>query len=238
MSDAAAPTSGETPTLSQSYPSPAPSAEAQPAAQAESKPPRKLKLPQAIWNSMIVFSFVVNLISVVVVLLLGMLLFGIKNSIAQPLIGGLHSSFVQMDNAHIVTNIVVNDTIQVNDTLPVVFDLPLHQATVVTLTADTLIDDATIISLNAGGLALYNAVGDIVLPAGTTLPVQLSLIVPVSQTVPVMLNVPINLNVPVDIALDQTDLHPPFTNLANLVGPYNVLLEQAPNSWQELFGGK
>lgn len=232
MPDVAAPTSGETPTLSQSYASP--SAQAQ----TEAKPPRQLKIPQAVWNSMIVFSFAVNLILVIVVLVLGILLFSIKNAIAQPLIGGLHSSFVQMDNAHIVTTIAVNDTIQVNDTIPVVFDLPLNQATVVTLTADTLIDDATIVTLNAGGLQLYNAIGDIVLPAGTALPVQLALVVPVSQTVPVVLNVPVNLTVPVDIALDQTDLHLPFTNLANLVGPYNALLKQAPDSWAELFGGK
>jgi hypothetical protein len=237
MSDVA-PASGETPTLSQSYASPVSGAEARPAEQIESKPPRKLKIPQAAWNSMIVFSFAVNLVLVIVVLVLGILLFSIKNAIAQPLIGGLHSSFVQMDNAHIVTNITVNDTIQVNDTIPVVFDLPLNQATVVTLTAPATIYGATIVSLSAGGLQLYNAVGDIVLPAGTSLPVQLSLVVPVSQTVPVVLNVPVNLNVPVDIALDQTDLHPPFTNLANLIGPYNSLLEKAPNSWAEVFGGK
>lgn len=227
-------TPSETPTLSQSYSAPT----AKPVAPAQAQPPRKLKIPQAVWNSMIVFSFAVNLILVIVVLVLGMLLFQIKNAIAQPLIGGLHSSFVQMDNAHIVTTIAVNDTIQVNDTIPVVFDLPLNQATVVTLTADTTINNATIVSLSAGGLQLYNAVGDIVLPAGTGLPVQLSLVVPVSQTVPVILTVPVNLTVPVDIALDQTDLHPPFTNLANLVGPYNALLEQVPNSWAELFGGQ
>jgi hypothetical protein len=230
MSDAPS----ETPTLSQSYASPA----ARPAAQARTTPPRKLKIPQAVWNSMIVFSFVVNLVLVIVVLVLGVLLFSIKSAIAQPLIGGLHSSFVEMDNAHIKTTIAVNDSIQVNDTIPVVFDLPLNQATVVTLTSDTFIDNATIVSLNAGGLQLFNAIGDIVLPAGTALPVQLSLVVPVSQTVPVVLNVPVNLSVPVDIALNQTDLHPPFTNLANIVGPYNALLEQVPNSWAELFGGQ
>ncbi len=197
-----------------------------------------LKLPQAVWNSMIVFSFVVNVILVIVLLALGLLLFDIKSSIAQPLIGGLHSNFVLMDNAHIMTTIAVNDTIQVNDTMPVVFDLPLNQATVVTLTAPTTILGATILSLNAGGLALYNAVGDIVLPAGTPLPVQLSLIVPVSQTIPVHLNVPVNLTVPVDIPLNQTELHPPFTNLASLVGPYAELLKGLPDSWPDVFLGR
>jgi hypothetical protein len=197
-----------------------------------------LKMPQAAWNSMIVFSFVVNVVLVLVLLVLGLLLFDIKSSIAQPLIGGLHSNFVLMDNAHIISTIAVNDTIQVNDTMPVVFDLPLNQATVVTLTAPTTIQGATILSLNAGGLSLYNAVGDIVLPAGTPLPVQLSLVVPVSQTIPVHLNVPVNLTVPVDIPLNQTELHPPFTNLASLVGPYSELLKGLPDSWPDVFLGR
>jgi hypothetical protein len=83
---------------------------------------------------------------------------------------------------------------------------------------------------------------DIVLPAGTPLQIDLTLTVPVSQTVPVVLDVPIqlevpvSLQVPVDIALDQTDLHRPFTNLANLVGPYHTLLEQLPDSWSAAFG--
>ena len=67
---------------------------------------------------------------------------------------------------------------------------------------------------------------------------------PVSQTVPVVLdvpvalNVPVNLNVPVDIPLNQTELHTPFTALANLIGPYDALLASTPSSWGALFGLK
>jgi hypothetical protein len=62
--------------------------------------------------------------------------------------------------------------------------------------------------------------------------------VPVVLDVPINLEVPVSLQVPVDIPLEQTELHRPFTNLANLVSPYNSLLEKLPSSWSALFGGE
>jgi hypothetical protein len=198
------------------------------------------KLPNAFWRAAVLFSFMVNLVLVLVVAVLALMVFQIKDGVVQPLVGGLHTSFNQMDAAHIVTTILVSDTIQVNDTiqvhdtLPVVFDLPLATNTQVTLTQDTPIHNTTVY-LN--GLPVPT---DIVLPAGTPLHIALNLTVPVSQTVPVVLDVPVQLTVPVrltvpvDIPLDQTQLHTPFTNLANLVGPYNELLSEAPSSWRDL----
>jgi hypothetical protein len=193
---------------------------------------RKLKLPEAFWKFATVFSFVVNLVLVIVLLLVAGLVFGIKGAIAKPLIGGLHSSFVQMDQAHIKTTILVSDTLQVKDTIPVVFTLPLQQNTTVVLVQDTPVKNA-IIYLNNQPVPL-----DLVLKQGTQLGISLNLTVPVSQTIPVVLNVPVKLTVPVDIPLDQTELHPPFTRLAGLVGPYDDLLNQLPSSWKEVFGIK
>ena len=199
------------------------------------------RMGDALWKSATIFSLLVNLVLVVGLLIVSTQLFEIKNSLLQPLVGGLYDNFVLMHRSHIVTTIQVNDTIhvndiiQVNDTIPVVFDVPLQTNTIVTLTQDTAIPQTTVY-LNGIGIPT-----DIVLPAGTPLRIALTLIVPVSQTVPVVLDVPINLEVPVnlvvpvDIALDQTDLHRPFTNLANLVGPYNALIEQLPSSWDALF---
>jgi hypothetical protein len=203
---------------------------------------RSAKMGDAFWKSATLFSLAVNLVLVLGLLVVGTQVFGLKDGVVTPLVGGLYDSFVQMDQSHIVTTIQVNDTIhvndtiQVNDTIPVVFDVPLQTNTVVVLTQDTTVPQTTVF-LNGIGVPT-----DIVLPAGTPLQINLSLIVPVSQTVPVVLDVPINLEVPVslqvpvDIPLDQTDLHRPFTNLANLVGPYDVLLDKLPASWAELFG--
>lgn len=214
------------------------------------------KMPSAFWRAATLFSFIVNGVLLVVVLAAGLLIFQIKRSIAQPLIGGLYTSFVQMDAASIVATvhvddtitvndtIYVNDTITVNDTLPVIFNLPLDTNTQVVLTDDTPIPNTTVM-LN--GLAVPT---DIVLPAGTPLNIHLVLVVPVSQTVPVVLHVPIqlevpinlevpvSLEVPVNIPLRDTDLHQPFTNLANLLAPYNALLELTPSSWGEVFFGQ
>jgi hypothetical protein len=211
-------------------------------------------LSDAFWKAAILFSLAVNLVLLLVVLALGMLVFQIKNAIAAPLVGGMHASFVQMDEASIIATVQVDDTIQVNDTihvvdtiqvhdtLPVVFDLPLSALTTVTLTRDTTIPDTTV---NLNGVPVPT---DIILPSGTPLDIQLNLIVPVSQSVPVVLNVPItlavpvNLDVPVDltvpvnIPLRETELHAPFTNLAALVEPYDTLLDAAPSSWADLFG--
>jgi hypothetical protein len=176
------------------------------------------KVIDAFWKFATLFSFIVNFILVLVLLFTVGLLFDIKNAIAQPLVGGLYGSFVQMDSSHIVT------TIEVNDTLPVQFDLPLKQQTDVVISRDTLITGASV-SIQGGVLIINDAPTTILLRAGTPLPIQLDLIVPVSQTVPVHLIVPVN------IALDQTDLHMPFSRLRNLFYPYSNALDKLPSSW-------
>ena len=47
----------------------------------------------------ILFSFIVNVVLVIVLVVLGTQLFQLKNYIAEPLIDGLHSSFVGLDNS-------------------------------------------------------------------------------------------------------------------------------------------
>lgn len=188
------------------------------------------------WRFAVIFSFVVNLILLVVVVALVAMLFQITNGLASPIVGGLHDSFLEMQSASIVTTIPVNETIVVNDTIPVVFDLPLNQNTTVVTTEPLTINGATV-NIQSGGLTL-NANADIVLPAGTSLPVQLNLVVPVSQTVPVSLKVPVQITVPVNIPLAQTELNAPFSQLASIVAPYDTMLKSLPTSWSEALLGK
>jgi hypothetical protein len=204
----------------------------------ETRPrPEPQPLTGNFWRFAVLFSFGVNVILLLVLLVLVGFIFQIRNEIAQPIVGGLHQSFEEMQQASIVTAIDVQDTIQDNDTMPVVFDLPLNQATTVTTLEPVVIHGATV-NLVAGGLAVSNATADIVLPAGTALPVQLNLTVPVSQTIPVALRVPVNLKVPVNIPLAQTQLNPPFARLTGIVAPYDALLNDLPASWSEAFFGR
>jgi hypothetical protein len=185
------------------------------------------KIGPAFWTIASLFSLSMNVVLIVLLVILGKQIFNIKSLVAEQLIGGLHENFVKMDEAHIRTSILVKDTIQVNDTLPVVFDLPLSTETQVILTQDTPINNATIY-LNGMPVPL-----NLVLREGTPLNISLNLTVPVNQSVPVVLDVPIQLNVPVDIALSETDLHEPFVGLQNVISPYQELLSSLPNSWAD-----
>lgn len=178
------------------------------------------KIGPAFWTVASLVSLAVNIFLIVLLIVLARQLFNLKSLVSQQLIGGLYQNFVLMDQARIST------TVRVQDTIPVVFDLPVQTETRVSLTKDTRIRNATV-NLSTGGLTITNAPANIVLPAGTELPIFLSMVVPVSTTVPV------NLTVPVDIPLNQTELHRPFVGLQEVIRPYQQLLAAPPHTWEE-----
>jgi hypothetical protein len=206
-----------------------------PAPAEESPEPRRFlwqgKVGPAFWTVASILSLVVNLILIVILLLLASQLFQIKKLVGVQLVGGLYNNFVRMDEASIVTTIMVSDTIRVEDTMPVVFNLPLKQETEVVLTKDTYINKATVFLNNTA------VPTDIILRQGTRLNILLDINVPVNQTIPVVLNVPVQLEVPVNIPLNQTELHQPFVGLQEVVSPYKTLMDKLPNSWSDILCG-
>ncbi len=177
------------------------------------------------WNGFktvaLLISFTVNMVLLIVLLLVLMQIFQIKNGIVEPLVDGLHRNFVGLDEA------VINRTIDVNDQIPVQFDLPLNQATNVVLTDDVPIAASATFTLPGGG-GVINGRVDIVLPKGLVLPVQLDM------TVPVDTSIPISLPVDVSIPLNETELHTPFYNLRELLEPYVRALDNLPGGWDEV----
>jgi hypothetical protein len=173
------------------------------------------------WTVGATLSILLNCILVVMLIVLGNQLFTIKKMVGLDLIGGLYANFVKMDQASIKTTITVSDQIPVN------FNLPISQDTVVTLTQPTSINGARV-TVNTGGLSINNAPADIILPAGTTLPIHLQMTVPVQQTLP------ITLQVPVDIPLNQTELHEPFVGLQQVVSPLFWLLKPEWGSCKDI----
>ncbi len=177
------------------------------------------------WNSFktvaILISFIVNVVLLIVLLILLMQIFQIKNGILEPLIDGLHRNFVGLDEAVIV------HTIEVNDEIPVVFDLPLDQQTNVVLTQDVPIAASATFTLPGGG-GVINGRVDIVLPKDLVLPVQLNMMVPVNT------EIPINLPVDVSIPLNETELHAPFDNLRSLLEPYVRAMDNLPGRWSDV----
>jgi len=177
------------------------------------------KFGPAFWTITGVISLVVNIILIIIVIILGQQLFVLNDIVENGLIGGLHRNFVAMDEATIVT------TVTVEDTIPVQFDLPVTAKTTVVLTEPTPIEGASVIITT--GVLNINAPADIVLPAGLELPIELGITVPVDQEVPVVLEVPVN------IPLNETELHEPFVGLRQVVEPYQGLLGELPDSWEE-----
>lgn len=171
------------------------------------------KTSQTFWWVGSVASLILNgVLIAIVILLIGRIreLQELQNAgldFANKLLSEAYVNFMLMEDANIVTTVIVEDTI------PVQFDLNVKTDTTVTLTEPTLIRGATT-DLRTGGLNINNAPTDIVLPAGTQLPISLEIVVPVDKTVPVQLEVPVN------IPLKQTDLVTPFQGLQKLLYPY------------------
>ncbi len=194
----------------------------------------KEKFLRALWTLASTISMTVNVVVIIIVLVvLKYVPFGMIKDVVEnipPEIGlntpldllkGLYDNFELMDNAHITTNILVEDEI------PVTFKLKLNQETTVVLSEDVTISGARV-ALTTGGLNIFNAPATVVLPAGTNLPIVLNLEVPVDEMIPV------TLNVPVDIALNETDLHKPFTGLQTVVEPlYCLVSPDATNALDE-----
>jgi hypothetical protein len=176
----------------------------------------------SIKNFMILFSFIVNLILLIVLIILGLLIFEIKNQIATPLISGLHSSFVGLDQA------TIDWTIPVRTSVPVVLDIPLQQNTVVVLTEAVPLTVSANITLPGVG-ELNNATVNLSLPTGLRLPVALDLNVPVRDQ-----QLPVSLDVRAVIPLRDTQLHDPFANLQLMFEPLAVALYNLPNGFNEV----
>lgn len=173
-------------------------------------------------NIAIVFSFIMNFVLLITLLIVVNILFQITTGIAEPLVDGLYTDFAGLNASEIKTNVVVDDTI------PIDFDLTLDETTTVTLAEPATINNVPAqFEISGGGGSITGTV-DITLPQGTPLTIDLSLLVPVEETIPVVLNVP------VDIALRDTELSVPFTNLRELLRPYVKLLDNLPRSWDDV----
>ena len=176
---------------------------------------------QAFKNFAILFSFIVNIILILVLGLVAVLLFPFLSNMVTPLVGGLNDSFVEMQNASIIEDVGVDDNIDID------FDLDLKEQTVVTLTQAVPLKNIPATFFIQGGAGTIVGTVDIVLPKGQPLPVELDLIVEVEESIPVVLDVP------VDIKLSKTDLGTPFNRLVENFDPLNGFLEGLPEDNDE-----
>ena len=200
------------------------------------------------WNAFkdiaIIFSFVVNFILVVLLLVMSIpalqTAFALKTGMVEPLLNDLDTAFVGLGEATIDT------TVQIDESIPILFDLPLdepllidfqlpiEQDTVVVLTAPVPLNAPAQFNLPAGG-GMINGSVSMNLPVGMRLPVHLSMVVPVSQTIPVRMNVPVSemipiqMTVPVHIKLGEAGLDPAVGELRAVFHPLKEQIESLPD---------
>jgi hypothetical protein len=159
----------------------------------------------------LLFSFVVNVVLLIVVLVLVGLMIPIRDYIARPMLNNVMAEIDRLGQTHIKTEITVEDQIQVK------FDLPLSQEVTVTTTEPVPLRTHAYFTLPGGGGYIQGTVS-LNLPANTKLPVTLDTTVPVDQMVPV------KMTVPVDINLGETDLKRSVDNFRALLEPVNALM--------------
>ena len=184
--------------------------------------PLSVKLP-SLWKAMIVTSFLMNLVLLAILLFVAVFALTWRSELNEVVVQGLARENIielrdvvnDLQHAHIVT------TIPINEPLPVELNVPIDQTTMVTTTVDVPISAPAFIDMGPFG-ELYPNV-NLNLPAGTPLLIELKLDVPLETTIPV------ELDVPVDIALEDTDLAPEFQRLGgivdSLVAPVAPLLD-------------
>lgn len=163
----------------------------------------------------IIFSFIVNLVLVIVLLVLLTLLLPIKNSIVMPLLNNLDTAFAHLGEAHI------QDSIAINQQVPIDFTLPVQANTVVVLTQDVQLNDVPT-SFDLGPFGKIRGNVSLTLPRGLPLPVNLNLQVPVQQEITVAFDQPI------DIHLGSKGLGPVVGELRGVVRPYIEFMETLP----------
>lgn len=175
-----------------------------------------------LWRFMVIFSFIVNIVLVVVLLLAGIFIFEIKKQVADPLIGGLHSTAAGLGDA------TIDWVIPVRDTIPVVLNIPLETDTTVVLTSPVPLTVNAVIDLPS---ILGQSMNDIpatvqlTLPQGLALPVALDLDVPVNE------DLDIALDVRAVIPLRETQLIDPINQLGLLFEPLAIGLWNLPNDF-------
>ena len=178
---------------------------------------------QAFKTFAIIFSFVVNLVFLIVLLVATPLIIPIVNDIAKPIVGGLNTSFVDMNNA------TIRRTIDVSDTIPVVLTVPLSTTTSVVVVEEVPLTDVPARFTLPNGGGEINGQVSLSLPKGLALPVHLNLDVDIDETLPV------HLAVDAVIPLNETELGPPFGRLQGLFAPLDALLSGLPSSNSDLF---
>jgi hypothetical protein len=172
-----------------------------------------------IWNALknvtIVISLVVNIILISVVLILASQIGAIKSTLSG-IVGQLDTAFVSLGNA------VVKDTIHIEQSVPVQFELPIDQTVTVMTTGAVPLNIPASFSL--GSFGQINGTVSLSLPRDLALPIRIQMLVPVNSQIPVVFDQPVS------IPLGARGLSPVINQLRGVTQPLMQTIQALPNS--------
>jgi hypothetical protein len=171
-------------------------------------------------NFAILFSFIINFVLIIVLLLSPGPIFTTKAQVVEPLLGDLDGAFAALGDTTIETQV------DIEHSMPVVFSLPLEQDTDVVLTKEVPLQVPATFLLPGGGGSIKGIVS-LNLPKGQVLPVNLDMDVPVNTKIPVVMQVP------VEIKLDEAGMGPAIEQLRAVFRPVQALMQSLPDSTAE-----
>jgi hypothetical protein len=206
---------------------------------------RATRFWNAFKNIAIVFSFTVNFIMVLALLVVTVpalrAVFAIKTGTVEPLLEDLDAAFVGLGEATINTTVNIDEPIGIqfelplDQPLPIDFDLPITQNTDVYLTESVPLSNLPAKFNLPGGGGVINGSVSLSLPEGMRLPIRLNMTVPVSTTIPVRMDVPVDetipiqMQVPVHIELGTAGLDPAVQDLRGVFLPLNEVVQGLPD---------
>jgi hypothetical protein len=162
------------------------------------------------------FAFVITFFAVTVLLAVGLVVWqrlpalrSLKEGVVCETVMGFNSLVDDLENA------VITQTIQISQTIPVRFDLPLDRSLNVRLTEGVQLNRPTTFVLPGGG-GQINGTVTLMLPRGQKLPVHMKMTVPVNHQLPV------RMEVPVAIPLRDTELGDIIDKLKELLAPFQL----------------
>jgi hypothetical protein len=172
-----------------------------------------------VWNALknvtIVISLVVNIILISIVLILASQIGAIKSTL-NGIVGQLDTAFVSLGNA------VVKDTIHIEQSVPVQFELPIDQTVTVMTTGAVPLNIPASFSL--GSFGQINGTVSLSLPRDLALPIRIQMLVPVNSQIPVVFDQPVS------IPLGARGLSPVINQLRGVTQPLMQTIQALPNS--------
>jgi hypothetical protein len=179
-----------------------------------------VSISQRTWNALknvtIVMSLAINIVLIVVVLILIGQIGAIKATL-NGVLTQLDTAFASLGAA------VVQDTIHIDQRVPVRFDLPVSDLPGTATTTEPV--PLTIpASFSLGPYGQINGTVSLALPNNLRLPVRISMVVPVSNEIPVVFDQP------VAIPLGQRGLGPVIDQLRGVTQPLIQLVDAIPDS--------